>query len=345
MLISVVIPASDWDARLEATLDSILAQRLDDGTSLEIAVALAGDGPGSGDLDPRVSVVENPDGSIPVGLNRAIGATTGEIVVRVDSRCILAEDHVARAVARLNDESVGCVGGAAVVLDRGFSGSSYAIAFNGGLLGPSRYRISRRSGAADTAYLGAWRRATLVAAGGFDERMKRNQDNELAERLRGRGKVVWYDADMVVGYWNDRRLIDSVRHHRDFGRWRSVQGDRGQRVVSRSQATIVAAAAVAAVLGGFGVANRRTRRVALGVVLAGHVTASVTATALAMRMRRVRPDIAGEKLHVLAPLAAPAMAGIIDVAWAWGLAEPLLRPSSRSNAEFRRPPEPDLDTR
>ncbi|MEZ6196199.1 MAG: hypothetical protein R3F20_10815 [Planctomycetota bacterium] len=38
----------------------------------------------------------------------------------------------------------------------------------------------------DTVYLGAWRTETLRAAGGFDESLPRNQDDELAARLRAR---------------------------------------------------------------------------------------------------------------------------------------------------------------
>ena len=59
-----------------------------------------------------VRLLENAGGSRTVGLNRAIAVATGEFVVRVDARSLLAPDHVRRCVARLAaDPTVGAVGG------------------------------------------------------------------------------------------------------------------------------------------------------------------------------------------------------------------------------------------
>ena len=47
-----------------------------------------------------------------------------------------------------------------------------------------------------TPYLGAWRGSNSMTWG-FDSRMVRNQDNELADRVVP--ACVWYDADLVAG--------------------------------------------------------------------------------------------------------------------------------------------------
>lgn len=321
--ISIVIPAARWDDRLDATLDTVFAQRLPEGVSMEVAVAIGGGSPGE-QADGRVLVVDNPGGSIPVGLNRCIAATTGEVVVRVDARCLLAPDHLVRVVQSLEDPAIGCVGGAALVLDRGVFGSAYAIAFNGGLLGPSPYRYRRRSGPVDTAYLGAWRRSTLTEIGGFDEQMTRNQDNELAQRIRDAGLTVWYDADIVVGYWNDRDLHGAVVHHRAFGRWRTIQASNGQPALSTRQKAVIGTAGLCAVALVVGTVHPRTRRFVVPVAAAGYLTASVVATGMAGRLRRARPDLPDPCFHLVAPLIAPAIAGVIDAAWSWGLVEPAL---------------------
>ena len=39
----------------------------------------------------------------------------------------------------------------------------------------------------------------LLELGGFDPRLIRNQDNELADRVRSSGRTVFYDAELVVG--------------------------------------------------------------------------------------------------------------------------------------------------
>jgi hypothetical protein len=63
--------------------------------------------------------------------------------------------------------------------------------------GPARFRrpADPDGGAwVDTVYLGAWRRATLEAHGGFDPGLGRNQDFELFQRIRDAGGRVWLDG-------------------------------------------------------------------------------------------------------------------------------------------------------
>ncbi len=154
-----------------------------------------------------------------------------------------------RVVRGLEDPAVGAVGGAALVLDRGPFGSAYAIAFNSPLLGPSRYRFSRTSGTTGSPYLGAWRRETLDAVDGFDERLPRNQDNDLAERIEARGLEVRYDAGAVVGYVAGRSLGATLRHHYSFGWWRMAQRHQGGQGLAPRHVAVVGLAAVGATLG------------------------------------------------------------------------------------------------
>jgi succinoglycan biosynthesis protein ExoA len=317
MLVSVIIPASRWDAHLERALDSVAAQRLPDDVSVEVAVAL-GEVEGAGPR-PGVIVVANPGGSIPVGLNLAARATSGEVLARVDSRCRLPTDYLARVVAALSDPGVGSVGGAALVVDRGVMGSAYAVAFNSPLLGPSRYRFSRTSGPTDSSYLGAWRRATFEALDGFDERLPRNQDNDLAERVRASGLEVRYDADAVVGYVAGRSLPGTVRHHYSFGWWRMAQRRQGGRGFTARHAVAVTIVAAAGASGLVAVSRPRTRGAAVALGIAGYLGAVGASWATAARLRATRPDLDLAPLHPLGVVAAPALAAVLDAGWALGL--------------------------
>lgn len=317
MLVSIVIPARQWDAHLVSTLDSIRDQQLPDGVTVETIVGLA-TGTRS-DAPPDVCVIPNPSGTIPDALNLATGVATGAIVVRVDARCRLQPDHVSRTIERLADPEVGCVGGAQLVLDRGVFGSAYALAFNSPMLGPSAYRYRSRSGPVDTAYLGAWRRADLLELGGFDPRLIRNQDNELADRVRSSGRTVFYDAELVVGYTNGRTLRSTMAHHHEFGMWRQIQAGHGQRALAPRQIAAVAAAASGALLTVGALASPATRRPAIAAIAAAYLGATVFAHRSAARLRAARPDIPGPGFHPVGVAAAPAVAAIIDVAWAAGL--------------------------
>lgn len=322
MLVSVVIPAREWDGRLEETLTTIGRQALPPGTVVETIVGLAGDAPPK--LPDGVRVVHNPSRTIPDALNLAVGAASGEVVIRVDARCDLQPDHIRGVVERLEDPSIGCVGGAALVLDRGLFGSAYAVAFNSPLLGPSRYRYSATSGPVDTAYLGSWRRAELEQLGGFDPRLVRNQDNELADRVRASGRAVWYDADLVVGYLNGRGLRGSMQHHHEFGLWRMRQSAQGQQGLNGRHLAALGAASAAAALGVASVLHPATRRAAAVAGLAAYGGVALAAFRSASRLRNKRRDIVGPPFNPAGVAAAPLVAVALDAAWAAGIARGIL---------------------
>ena len=329
MLVSVIIPASRWDAHLDRALDSVDAQQLPPDVTVEIAVALA-EHEGAPNR-PGVVVVPNPGGSIPVGLNQAARATSGKVLVRVDSRCLLPPDYLLRVVSALADPGIGAVGGAALVLDRGLLGSAYAVAFNSPMLGPSRYRFSRTSGRTDSSYLGAWRRETLVALDGFDERLPRNQDNDLAERIQAEGLEVRYDADAVVGYVAGRSLLGTLRHHYSFGWWRMAQRKQGGQGLAPRHVIVVGVTAVAAAAGMVALSRPRARWWALALGVSAYGGAVAGAWTTAARLRAARPDLDLVSFNPVGVIAAPALAAAIDAGWLLGLVR-------GRRAAGRRPP-------
>jgi hypothetical protein len=320
-IVSVIVPAVRWDDDLDRLVETVAAQDLPDGFELETIVALADPATAPSVLPTGVQILPNTSGSIPAGLNAAWRGSRGDVIIRADSRTLLPPWHARQVITILADPQIGCVGGAQLVLDRGVFGTAYAVAFNSPLLGPSVYRYGRRSRPVTTAYLGAWRREVLETTGGFDERLLRNQDNELADRIRSRGLVVWYDAELVVGYTANRGLIGAVRHHHAFGRWRSAQKELGQRALEPVQIAALAVGAAAAIGTATSLTSTTGRRL---LVLAGGVTygaAAFGALASAARLRRARPDLAPSPYHPLGVLLAPALALVIDAAWLSGLLE------------------------
>ncbi len=317
MLVSVVIPARNWDHFLVATLESLAVQYLPRGVGLEVVVGLAGEPPP--EVPNGVEVVHNPSGSIPDALNLAIGASRGEVVARVDARCVVAPDHIARVVDALSDPQIGCVGGAALVMDRGGFASAYAVAFNSPLLGPSDYRYRRRSGSSSSPYCAAWRREVLERTGGFDPRLLRNQDNELADRVANLGLSVWYDADIVVGYFNDREWLAAMRHHYEFGWWRMLQSGRGQRGLGRRHIVSIGSAVGGGVMILAGLRSRGARTKMIAGLVAAYGLAATTAFITARRLRDARGDIDLVPFSPVGVALAPAVAASLDAAWFAGL--------------------------
>lgn len=323
MLISVIIPAQTWDDFLVATIESLSRQRLTDGLELEIVVGLAGDSPV--ELPDQVSVVHNPSGTIPEGLNLAIQASRGEVIARVDARCIVADDHIIKVVAGLSDARVGCIGGAALVLDRGVFGSAYAVAFNSPMLGPSSYRFSRKSGPISSPYAAAWRRETLERAGGFDATLLRNQDNELADRVAELGLIVWYDANIVVGYTNNRSWYGSLKHHYEFGWWRMLRSSRGEKSLGRHKIMTLGVGAAIAAFFLVGLKSHKTRKHTMMSLIGLYLIATVTSYITAHRLRNSRLDIDDAEFDPVGALCAPVVAASLDAAWVAGLVAGIIK--------------------
>lgn len=337
-LVSIVIPARTWDQYLESTLSSIRRQKLPNGLLVETIIGLA-DSTAPDPTDDVVTVA-NPSGNIPDALNLAVAQARGEIIIRVDSRCDLPCTYIARVVERLADPSLGCVGGAALVLDRGMFGSAYAVAFNSPMLGPSSYRYRPRSGPVDTAYLGAWRVSVLRELGGFDPRLIRNQDNELAERVRASGRIVYYDADLVVGYWNGRGLRSTVAHHYEFGLWRMYQSSAGQQGLTRKHIVALVIGSLSAVTVSSTLFRTSARRATLAALTTGYLAAVGLGYRSATRLRRRRRDLDIAPLNPIGVVLAPTLAALINAAWIAGVLRGAAGAGALPSAVSRPAPRP-----
>ena len=223
--VSVVIPARNAAGTIAAALDSIFSQ--DYGGELEVVIA---DGSDTGDLAdlvareyPQVRLVANPEGNTPSGLNYAIAAAAGEIIVRCDAHSELPPGYIGRAVATLERTGAASVGGRQIPAATTRLERAVGLAMTSWLgSGDAFYRLSRVAGPADTVYLGCWRRETLAAVGGFDDRLMRNQDYELHWRLRRHGGMVWFDPALSAGYRPRSGLAALARQYFDYGRWKSA---------------------------------------------------------------------------------------------------------------------------
>jgi succinoglycan biosynthesis protein ExoA len=228
--VTVVVPARNAADLLGEALMSALAQPDVD----EVVVAAADPGTrgvAEGFGDARVRVVGNASGTTPDGLNAAIEASTGQVVVRLDAHARLPEGYVATALAALRRTGAGNVGGRQVpVAESGFARCVAVAMSSPAGAGGASYRTGTTPGPADTVYLGVFRREALEAVGGFDTRFVRNQDAELNLRLRRAGFAVWFEPALAVEYRPRDRVSTLASQYLQYGRWR--------RLTARTHGTI-----------------------------------------------------------------------------------------------------------
>lgn len=228
--ISVVIPAWNAAGTLSSAVTSALAQEVDGPLDVVIAVADPADpADATADVahdlarDERVRVVANPAGTAPSGLNAAIRAADGEVIVRLDAHATLPPGYIATAVDALRRTEAANVGGRQRAhADTAFGQAVAAAMASPAGAGGARYRLGGEPGPVETVYLGVFRRAALEQVGGFDERLLRNQDYELNHRLREAGGMVYFVPELEVGYRPRTSVGDLWRQYWDYGAWKRL---------------------------------------------------------------------------------------------------------------------------
>ena len=305
--VTIVIPARNEAAALPSALTSALAQ--DYAGAIEIVVADGSDGPKTADVVrlrfPTVRIVANPDRGIAAGLNRAVRAASHPVIVRCDARCVLPPGYVRLAVAALGRTGAAAVGGRQRPVGTDAFTRAVAMAMTTPLgAGGARYRQGGDVGPADTVFLGAWRRETLEAAGGFDETLARNEDYELNWRLRQHGGTVWLDPALVVDYRPRGTLAALARQYFAWGWWKRVMLGRHPRSLRWRQA-----AAPALALGLAGSAALAAAGLLAAAAVLPALYATVLSGAAAVKAVGSRDPAA---------LLLPAVLGTMHLAWGAG---------------------------
>jgi glycosyltransferase involved in cell wall biosynthesis len=223
--VSVVLPVLDEQRHLRAAVRSVLDQ--DYPGEIEVVLAL---GPSkdqsdqvAADLaqDPRVTLVANPTGRTPNGLNLAVAASRYQIVARVDGHSVIPPDYLRNAVELLERTGADNVGG--LMSAHGVTNLEQAIAtaMTSKLgVGNAPFHVGGGEGPADTVYLGVFRRSALERVGGYDESFVRAQDWEMNYRIRSTGGLVWFSPALSVSYRPRSSLATLATQYFHYGRWR-----------------------------------------------------------------------------------------------------------------------------
>jgi glycosyltransferase involved in cell wall biosynthesis len=226
-LVSIIIPARNEARHLARCLDGVLGQdypterlevlvadgRSDDGTR-ELLAAYAA-------RDSRVRVIDNPRQIVSTGLNEAVRAARGDIIVRMDAHTEYAPDYVRTCVAVLQETGADNVGGPARTRPRTYLGRAVAAAYHSRFsTGGARFHDVAYEGLVDTVTYGCWRRESFDRFGPFDEELVRNQDDEHNLRIVRNGGRVWQTPRIVSWYQPRASLSRLFRQYMQYGYWK-----------------------------------------------------------------------------------------------------------------------------
>lgn len=149
-----------------------------------------------------IKVFDNPKKTVPYAMNIGIKEAVGKFIVRLDAHADYSKDYISKCVYYLQTTDADNVGGVAETKSNGSVGTAIAKMLSSKFgVGNSEFRTNGESGYVDTVPFGAFRREVFEKWGGYDERLTRNQDNEMNYRIRKNGGKIFLSSDIKLSYY------------------------------------------------------------------------------------------------------------------------------------------------
>jgi len=170
---------------------------------------------------PCLRIVDNPQGTTSSGLNAAIRAARGSIIVRMDAHTEYAPDYVRECVRVLEEKKVDNVGGPARTKHEGTVQAAVCAAYHSAFgFGGALFHNVNYEGYVDTVTYGCWRREVFDRIGLFDEELVRNQDDEFNLRLIRAGGKIWQSPRIKSWYRPRAALRPLFKQYLQYGYWK-----------------------------------------------------------------------------------------------------------------------------
>jgi succinoglycan biosynthesis protein ExoA len=282
--ISVIIPVLNEAAHIEAALRSVLGQDVP-GCSLEIFIIDGGSNDGTRDIVQRcarvypvVKLIDNPGRTTPKALNIGLRASAGDYVCIFGAHASYPTDYIRVCMEELKAKHAAGCSGRLITASAGTALSARLVAW---CLAHS-FTSSRSSvrthpgGYVDTIPFPVMEKQILLEAGGYDETLDRNQDNDMNQRLRACGHKLYLTPRTQATYYA-RPGVKSLLHYAyNTGWWNGTTVRLSFAAMSLRHFVPLAFVLVLLVLGCVAIYSFSVRHspgiglVLLGVIVAAH---------------------------------------------------------------------------
>lgn len=168
-----------------------------------------------------IKLYKNPQQTVQYALNIGIKNAEGEFIVRMDAHSEYADNYVSTCVAYLEKTGADNVGGPMVAKGKTLVQNVVAAAYHSPFaLGGGKFHDENYEGYADTVYLGAFRRETLLKIGLYDERFPCNEDDDLNFRIVDGGGRVFITPQIKSVYYPRASYTALFKQYFRYGFWK-----------------------------------------------------------------------------------------------------------------------------
>jgi glycosyltransferase involved in cell wall biosynthesis len=299
-IISVVMPVLNEEKHIRGTLDCLRAQMVP-GHTLEFLLVDGGSSDGTQAIirgvaanHPAVKLLNNPSRKTPAAFNIGLRAAQGEYVCILGAHASYPPDYVAICLSELLAHAATACSGRLITLAANGSVGARLAAW----CLAHRYASSGNSvrthpgGFVDTVPYPIVRKKALMEAGGYDEQLDRNQDNDMNQRLRARGHRLYLTPLTKAGYYARDGIRTLLAYGFQTGKWNGVTARHDWRAMSArhfAPFTFVAAIGLCGAIAGISAAagsSTSAPLTAFTILLGSHLTlGTIAGVDVAIRKR------------------------------------------------------------
>lgn len=225
--VSVLIPCRNEAGHIESCLNNIYGFDAPAG-DFEVIVIDGMSTDGTRDIYttlrtkyPGLIVLDNPQKTVPHGMNLGIMQARGEYIVRADVRCVHPKNYLTELIGLMEQTGADNAGGVLVPAGVTYTQQSIALAYKSPIaLGGALRDRGDFIGETDAVYGGCFKKSRLIEVGLYDERMIRNQDDELSFRLRKDGGKVIQSGRIKIQYFPRKTFKQLFKQFLQYGYWK-----------------------------------------------------------------------------------------------------------------------------
>ncbi len=227
IIVSVIIPVLNEEKYISICVESLLKQSfpitamewlfVDVGSTDETKKIINEYCVRYGEL---IRILDNPNKIQASAMNIGIKNSIGKYIIRLDAHAEYDNKYIENCIKQLDSGVYDNVGGIAITKGRTPFGKIVACMMSSKFgVGNSQFRTSCSSGLVDTVPFGAFPRETFEKYGFFDERLARNEDNEINYRIRKNGGKVFLSSDIKFIYYCRDTLGGILNMAFQNGKW------------------------------------------------------------------------------------------------------------------------------